>query len=119
MPYLDRETVKRIRTDIKKRFPDYKFRVRKENNMAVHVEIMEGPKPLTEEPRGYETVNHFYIEEHYRDRPEVRDLLMELKDIMNRDNGTETWDGDYGHIPLYYIHLSIGRWDQPYKVRVK
>lgn len=117
MPYISTESVKEKRNLIKKEFPKFKFSVRIDNYSSINVTVKSGPIDLIpDSENGYEQVNHFYIKEHYEDQPETRDFLLKVYDIMNGKNGLEVYDGDYGYVPNFYCHLSVGQWDRPYKV---
>jgi len=114
MPYLSTEEVKKIRQEIKSTFPEFKFSIRTRNYSTVCVNVKSGPIDFGTD---YRQVNHFHIEKHYEDQPEVRDFLLKLHEIMDRGNYIESVDGDYGNIPSFYTSLTIGSWDNPYQVR--
>jgi hypothetical protein len=114
MPYISSEEVKAKRKEIQAAFPDYKFSVTRDGHSSICVSIMSGPLALTENPRGHVQVNHFYIDEHYKDRPEVAALLTAVRDIAWRGQTELVYDSDYGSVPTFYIHLAIGKWDRPY-----
>ena len=117
MPYISTESVKEKRKLIRKEFPDYKISVRRNHGSCIDVSILEGPVDLLAgSDDTYEQVNHYYIDEHYEEYPEVRDVLKRIYEIIDKSNGTECYDGDYGRIPHFYTHISIGNWDKPYKV---
>jgi len=116
MPYITTEAVKAKRNEIKAAFPDYKFSVTCQNHSTIAVSILKGPLPLTKNERGYEQVNHFYIGDHYGDRPEVAKLLSAVQDIASRGKRELVYDSDYGSVPTFYTHLEIGKWDRPYEV---
>jgi hypothetical protein len=44
--------------------------------------------------------------------------LLRIKAICN-EGVTSFHDGDYGEVPSWYFHLSIGDYDKPFKVTVK
>jgi len=129
MPYITTDHVARIRKEIKTAFPDFKFSIRREHHSSVRITILSAPIQLLvglrdirtneiEYPqRGYTTVNHFYVKEHYKDHPEVRDVLLKIVDIMMKENKEESYDSDYGYIPEYYCHLQIGEWNKPFEVK--
>ncbi len=118
MPYLSTEHAKRIRDNVKKTFPEFKFSIRKEHHSSIVVAILSGPIELitSDKKNRHEQVNHYYIKDHYEDFPEVRDILLKLYDIVNEGNYTEVIDGDYGAVPHFYVNLEIGKWDKPYEV---
>lgn len=117
MPYITTERVSEIRNNLKKEFPNFKFSIRKENHSSVNVDILEAPfNMLRDETKTYETVNHFYINDTFKDFPEAKEVLIRINEIMNATNGVFVEDGDYGTVPNYYTNLSIGSYDKPFKV---
>jgi len=120
MPYISSDEVKVKRNLIRKEFPDYKISVTRKDGTVIRVAIAEGPIQLMNDPsRGSESVNHYYINEHYRSNPEAASVLSKIKNIINSGNGTQFIDGDYGAIPEFYVQMTIGNWDKPYVVRQK
>jgi len=117
MPYISKEQVAAKRTKIKAAFPKYKISVRNIHHSKIHATILAGPIALTEKENGYEQVNHFYIKDNYRDRPETAQVLQGIVDILKADQTELTYDGDYGSIPTFYVGLSIGDWDKSYQVK--
>ena len=116
MPYLPVDSVKKMRNELKKRFPEYKMSVRSENYTSVHVTFRSGPIQLMNDPsKKYEPVNHFYINEHYSGESEK--VLEGVYNIVNGGNGIEVMDGDYGAVPNWYVRISIGDWERPYIVK--
>jgi len=117
MPYISTERVKEIRKEIKKTFPDFKFSITKEHHSVVRVIVLSGPIEMLMDPlNAYESVNHFYIKDNYKDFPEIEYVLSRIYEIMSRGNCVESYDGDYGSIPSYYTHLKVGGFDRPYKI---
>ena len=119
MPYISTEEVKIKRNLIKKTFPEYKFSIRGRDYSSIDVVIKSGPIDLLEgstREGGYDSVNHYYIKDHYEDRPEIQKFLLDLYAIMNKNNGEEVYDGDYGSVPNFYVSISIGDWENSYKV---
>lgn len=116
MPYIKTETVKKIREQIKKEFPYYTFSISRKHYSCVEVAILSGPIEIKLDPEenGYRQVNEYYIEKHYEDQPEVKSLLLKIRDIMNQSNGVLVEDSDYGTVPDYYTHIHIGKWNQGY-----
>lgn len=115
MPYLDKRLTAKVRQELRSRFPEMKFSVRTKDAMAMNVTILEGPEWLAEDG-AKETINTFHIDSFYEDEPKKRDFLETVASLMAQERYIESEDGDYGSIPSYYVHLSIGKWDKPYKV---
>jgi hypothetical protein len=111
MAYISSESVKAKREEIKKEFPSskgWKFSIVREHHTSIHCHIMESPLDLGE----HSQVNHFYIKEHYKEQPEIAEVLQKIKDILekgnhhNSDAMTDYFDEGF------YIHLEIGKWDR-------
>ena len=115
MPYISKEQVKEIRTEIRKRFPDYKISVTRKDSCVVIVSVLSGPANLIcGNPEKYEQINHFHYTEFYENDKVTLDFLKLLIPIIRRDNYISFVDSDYGNIPNFYTHISIGEWDRPY-----
>jgi len=112
MPYIEKEEVKERRKLLKKEFPNFKFSIVREHYSTIVVSILESPFAIEKD---CEQVNHFYIKEHYKDNPELCETLLKIKNIINNGNYTVVNDGDYGAVPSFYISISFGKWDKPYK----
>lgn len=112
MPHITNEIVSQKRKEIKTAFPNWKFSITKRHHSTLCVDILEADIKLTE--KEYESVNQYYIKDHYKDNPEVRDVLQKIADIMLKGEEIVSHDGDYGAIPNFYVDLSIGQWDKPF-----
>lgn len=113
MPYISKEKVKEIRNELKKTFPKVKFSVRKDNS-SVDISIMESPFDFGENTN----VNHYYINDHFEDKKQA-EFLQKVSDIATNGQKQESFDGDYGSIPNYYVSIRIGKWNKPHKTIVK
>ena len=115
MPYINKETVKEIKSALKKNLPEYKFSVTGGNSSSLQVSVMEGPIDLGK----YEQVNHVYIEKFYGERIEVCLLLKKIIEIIDGVHGTFEiqYDYDYGSIPNFYTNLAIGKYNKEYKIK--
>lgn len=118
MPYITTERVKEIRQELKKVFPNFKFSVTREHHSTVNVSVLSAPfNLLPDEEVKYESVNQYYISEHYKEIPQKKEVLEKIFSIMDAGNKIMFEDGDYGSIPQFYTHLSIGKWNQPFQVK--
>ncbi len=118
MPYITTEEVKAKRNVIKKEFPNFKFSITRENHSSINVAIMEGNLDLMESSeRSYTSVNQFYIDKNYEHSPEIRDLLKAVYRIAAESQTELVYDGDYGSVPTFYVNMTIGKWDRPYKLK--
>jgi hypothetical protein len=116
MGYISTAEVAEKRRKLKEAFPDYKFSIVKDGYSGIRVTILEGTLPLLKEGENYKSVNVYYIDEYYKDRPEVRDVLNKIYSIINEGNSTRE-TSDYGSQPEFYTYIEIGVSDKnPYKV---
>lgn len=115
MPYISPEEVKEKRSKIKKAFPGFKFSIVNRHHSSIDVSILEAPINMITSDRDHESVNVYYIAEHYQDHPEIKNVLLKIHEIINNNNRIISEDGDYGSIPRFYTDINIGRWDKPFK----
>lgn len=119
MPFISTEEVARKRNELKKEFPNYKFSVTK-NNSTINVVVVESPIELRiKNTDSYEQVNVFWIEDTYKEYPEILKVLQKIYSIINDKNGVLVEDGDYGTVPRFYTSISIGSFDKPFSVVTK
>lgn len=112
MPYISKEAVSNIRMKLKNEFPEFKFSVTCGNNSSVNIVVLAGPIDFGTE---YTSVNHFWIAEHYEEKPVEKKFLLKVDEIANSCNdGSGFMDSDYGFVPSYYRNIAIGKWDKPY-----
>lgn len=117
MPYITTESINEKRKAIKLAFPTWKFSITRKHHSTIKVVILEADILLTE--KADEGVNHYYVKDHFGNKPEVAEVLQKLVDIMEGNNETISIDGDYGAIPKFYTSLSIGEWDKPFVFKPK
>lgn len=115
MPYIEKDLVRKIREEIKKEFPTFKFSVTRHNYSSVTVSLLSCGDPNFAGFNGkYIQVNHYYINEHYKDNPVVAGVLSKINNIINQKNGVLCIDADYGTVPNYYVNINIGQWGRPF-----
>ena len=125
MAYISAQDVQAIRTELKQRFPKWKFSVRKgSGSLSVDVNIMQGTESFDDHfsnGRRYAQVNQYWIADHFKDSSERQAIEM-INEIMHnapgRAGGKVYFDEsdamtDYFHT-AFYTHLSIGKWDKDY-----
>jgi hypothetical protein len=125
MAYISATDVQAIRTELKERFPKWKFSVRKgSGSLSVDVNIMQGTASFDDQfsnGRRYAQVNQYWIKDHFADSSERQAIEM-INEIMHnapgRAGGKVYFDEsdaqtDYFHT-AFYTHLTIGKWDKEY-----
>ena len=132
MAYVSTETTRRVRGELKQRFPNLKFSVSKKDG-TLRVRIMAGdldfrdiwedipdnkqywkrygnPKPHFD---GYVSINTYHPNDY---NPKYTDLFKQIISIMK---GTEWFDNSDPQIDYfstaYYLKLSVGKWNKPYQ----
>ena len=114
MAYVSNELSKRVRRELKEKFPrkeGWKFSVRKDSGaLTLLVSIMEAPYDFRDEGKEYVQVNHYYPKQH--PHPEILKQIIEISMRGNHNNSNAMIDYfDVG----WYLHLEIGQWDKPFK----
>lgn len=89
MPYIATETVKMIRTKLKKQFPNVKLSVTRHNYSALTVAVMESDIDFG--VGEYAQLNAFYIEKNFEKKP--RSPKVSVSDNGNNPNITRTKRG--------------------------
>ena len=125
MPYIRTEEVAAKRKQFKDAFPGYKFSIVRRHHISIDVTILESPVDFFEGTRFAEgerkyiqvPLNTYSIKELWKG--EAQEVLLKMYEILEGDNRTVVVDGDYGAIPQFYTHLSIGDWDRECKIKEK
>lgn len=113
MAYISSEIVAQKRKQIKAALKGFKVSVTRSNHSGISVDILSGPIDMGVD---YQQVNQYYIKEHYADRPEVMNVLQSVYEIAAAGKTTDYYDQDYGFVPNFYVHISIGAWNKPYQI---
>jgi hypothetical protein len=114
MPYITKDEVAKIRKEVRTEFPEYKLSVRTENYSTVAVTVMAGPIDMGKYTKGFQ-VNHYAIDGHFSEEPEIRDFLNKLAPILTRNTKEDFVDSDYGSVPNFYVRITIGDWNKHYE----
>jgi len=117
MPFIDKDSIKKKRGEIRAVLPGFKVSVRNMDYMGVRIVIQEGPVDFDLGDRGYKTVNHFHYRSCFADRPDAVEVLDRVMAIAAGDQRESFYDSDYGSVPNFYVRLSIGEWDRPYQIK--
>jgi hypothetical protein len=112
MAYIKTEEVKAIREKLKATFPKVKFSLTREHYSSVRCCVMESP---FEFEKNHMPINHhaMWMTDHHKGKPYLS-FLLAVAEILTEKKVTESFDGDYGAIPNYYVTLQIGQWDKPH-----
>jgi hypothetical protein len=120
MAHITTAEVAAIRKELKAQLPEYKFSVCKgAGSHSVSVSILKGPVDFG---ATYESVNHYWMDRHYADRPAALEVLSMIELIIKTAPASVAGRGwfdesdvqsDYFHT-AYYYNIAIGQWDNPY-----
>lgn len=134
MAYIGAAEVKAIREGLKARFPNFKFGCRKgSGSLSVEVTVKQGPvdfignynETVSTRPGGFRggsaaerhlQINQFWFQEHFTGDAQttIAEILRIIKTAPNRKwYDRSDVQSDYFDT-AYYIHLSVGEWNQPY-----
>lgn len=117
MAYISADESRRIKKELKKIFPAYKFSVTVHHGSSLTVALMESDLSFNE---GHIQINHYYIKDHWQEKdPVVCEVLLKIKEIINGVKQHEVLNAgdpyaDYHECNFYY-HIDIGKWDQHHK----
>lgn len=141
MAWVTNEKVAQVRADLKKEFPEIKFRVNKGKNhhSTLYVTIVSAPYRFISEGTKYTEINHYGLDENttylgakfeeaqkqnpsaylerreYAEKFERVDILERIVQIMSVGNFDKSdIMTDYFHVG-FYMSLSIGSWDKPFQ----
>ena len=121
MAYITTEKVKEMRDKLKELFPakkGWKLSITKEHYSGVNCSILTAPFELRlDTTRTNESVNHYYVKEHYNDNPASKEALLSILQVLNTNNyNNSDSQSDYFDVG-HYVSLSIGKWDKPFLVK--
>jgi hypothetical protein len=118
MPFISREESKEIREKLKAAFPKYKFSVKIDHHTSLQVSLLQSDIPVTFRPgSNYRGVSHYWLQSDLADNPMGLAFWEAVIDIINsvKEHKTQYEDADYGSVPTFYLDLSFGSWQKPYK----
>lgn len=132
MAYINQEMKREIAANLKKVIPTgWKYTVGIRNHSELVLTFRAGPTALATVPAHWD-YNNIYVEQEVVDHRTINpyylkdNLLPELQETFAKIVGamnTGNWDNsdpmtDYFDVG-FYIKLSVGEWDKPYKITIK
>jgi hypothetical protein len=124
MAFIKTEEVKAIRNQLKERFPQLRFSVRRQHYSSVNVTIQSGNinfKNLFNNDKDYIQLNPYHLY-HYNEFEPLFDEMVKIIKTAPISVGGDAWFDksdamtDYFHT-AYYFNLNIGQWDKPYQYK--
>jgi hypothetical protein len=113
MAYITSEQVAQKRAAIKAAFPGWKFSITRENYSSIRVAILQADLKLTD--KDYEQVNTYWLKDHYRNQHAILESLEKIVSICDEGNHNNSDSMTDYHDVGWYIWLTIGEWDKPFK----
>ena len=99
-----------------KGYPTLKYSLSIQNRSHITCKITKGPKFLDPESKGSFSVNHYYIDENYKDNKEAAKVLNLIKDCLHIGHFDHSdTQSDYFDC-AWYISIEIGAWAKRYEV---
>ena len=134
MAYMNQDKKKVIKANLDKVLKPLgiKYSLRVDNHMAINCTIRSGSVDFISNmrsmlkgdqfrlttDRGYVQVNPYWYNEHFTG--EARDIINKAIDALKSANYYDKSDAMIDYFDTaYYMHLSIGDWDKPYKLEAK
>lgn len=114
------EIVALVRAWLKETYPGYKFSVRRENYLSIHIRLMKADfEAFTKESGKVQgDVNHYRIASDKSLTDRTKEVMMNIYDfIMSYNFDDSDPMTDYFHTN-FYLTLGIGSYKQPYKVEL-
>jgi hypothetical protein len=122
MPYISTPEVAAKRKALKEAFPKYKFSVTRHHYSRIDVIVLRADIDLIQSDKAHLNQNQrpycqvsltqSAIKKEWTG--EAQEALLKMYDIIEGDNGTLVNDADYGDVPNFYTHLSIGDFDKDF-----
>lgn len=118
MAYMNQEKKAIIAAKVKPILKKYglKGSLSVHNHSSISLNLKSGPIDFGGD---YIQVNHYWLDDHYGDRPLALAALKELKEALmaagyydNSDAQTDYFD------TAYYYNINVGKWNKPYVVSV-
>lgn len=115
MAYITADRTREIKKELKAKFPNLTFSVRREHYTSVDVAIVAGDVDfsdlLNEDGRTYKQLNHYYLDNYGKHSQLFKDIykIVDEGNYNNSDSMTDYFDVGF------YVDMSIGKWDKPYQ----
>lgn len=123
-----KEIAKKIRTQLKREFPDCKFSVRIERysgGCSLNISLMSAPFYAGV---GYHQVNHYWLRRNIDEALGMTSVINNGKDIsmdaakvlLRASEIANSYNYDRSEIQSdyfdtnFYLHVEIGKWDKPF-----
>jgi hypothetical protein len=120
MAYVSPEKMEKVKCSIREAYPYFKWSISKEHHSTIRVTLLESDYDFSGYLNGqkYESVNHYWMRDCKDEN--VKNLFTDVLKIIKSDDFYDRSEPmtDYFDVS-YYISLSIGRYDKPYKQNKK
>ena len=131
MACISIERVKEIRKQLRSEFPELKLSVKTIHNSTVSVTIKEGPYDFSkdyikpnpdneiEAPMKYIQINEYYIDDQWTGK--AKEIFTKIKNIAAKGSYDRNFNDHRANYRDYtfYFSLSVGTWNNYYKVNTK
>lgn len=121
MAYITTESVKEMRNELKALYPakqGWKISLTREHYSSVRCCVLQAPIELRQDTtRSYESVNHIWLADHYKDHQDIQKELQKITNVLNKNNyNNSDVQSDYFDVG-HYVTLQVGSWDKPFTVK--
>ena len=121
MAYISTAEVAAIRGQLKEKFPQLKFGVRKHHHSSVDVTIKSGTIDFSDilDSNGYAQINQYWLDRTGEHKKLFEGILKVIKTAPGTVKGGREWFDesdamtDYFHT-AFYMSVNVGAWNKPY-----
>jgi len=116
MAYMNQEKKAQIAMALKPVLKKYglKATLSVHNHSSISVNIKSGPINFGGDNI---QVNHYWIDDHYKGRPDAMKALKEIKESLLVANYYDNTNAQIDYFDTaYYYHINIGKWNKPYQL---
>lgn len=115
MAYMNQDKKAKIASKMKPVLRKYglKGSLSVHNHSSITLTIKSGPIDFGGD---YVQVNQYWLDDHYKDKPQALAALKEIKEAMLAADWYDRSDAQVDYFDTaYYYNINVGRWNKPYE----
>ena len=116
MAYMNQDKKRQIAAKMKPVLKKYNLKgsLSVHNHSSITLTIKSGPIDFGGD---YVQVNHYWLDDHYKDKPQALAALKEIKEAMLAADWYDRSDAQVDYFDTaYYYNINVGRWNKPYEM---
>jgi hypothetical protein len=115
MAYMNQDKKAKIAAKMKPVLKKYNLKgsLSVHNHSSITLTIKSGPIDFGGD---YVQVNQYWLDDHYKDKPQALAALKEIKEAMLAADYYDRSDAQVDYFDTaYYYNINVGRWNKPYE----